>query len=85
MKPLPKLRQSTLKLQCSACPTAWDVETADGRSAYIRYRYGSLSVNIRHESGIKTIWESQVGGEWDGAMTEREMREHLAGRVEFVP
>lgn len=80
-----RLRESTLALQCSACPTAWDVQTEGGRAAYIRYRYGSLSVNLATTDGFWRVWEKQVGEDLDGVMSEAEMREHLAGIVVFIP
>lgn len=80
-----RLREDSLELQCSACPTAWNVKTADGRSAYIRYRYGGLSISIFRSGGYERVWEKQVGGDLDGVMSEQEMRAHLAGVVEFIP
>jgi hypothetical protein len=31
---------------CEACPSQWDAKTEDGKYVYIRYRWGSLTVDI---------------------------------------
>ena len=31
---------------CPACPSQWEGETDDGRSVYIRYRYGRLTMSV---------------------------------------
>lgn len=61
---------------CGACPAQWEGSLEDGRTIYIRYRYGYLAVRV---SLIPTedVWEAVRGEEifgtdygdaWDGCM-----------------
>lgn len=47
---------------CYACPSQWEGETIDGEEIYIRYRWGTLRIDIDGE----TEFEQQMGNDLDG-------------------
>lgn len=49
---------------CHAFPSQWDAQTTGGRSVYVRYRWGYLSVDVDGEF----YWGDQVGDAFDGVM-----------------
>ena len=53
------------------CPSQWEGETTKGAELYIRYRWGFLSVDLNG----KEIFGSQVGEEFDGFMSDKNMKE----------
>ena len=64
---------------CSACPSQWEGTTKCGKSIYIRYRWGSLTLDIDGE----TIYSSSKGNSLDGYLDDSEMREALKGFLVF--
>lgn len=74
---------------CGACPAQWEGETADGRSVYVRYRWGCLRVSFGptvmdavrgdDESGDDIAME--LGDGFDGTLTMKELREATADKV----
>lgn len=67
---------------CSACPSQWEGWTTDDRQIYIRYRWGYLTVRLG-EKGDKDefaavrgeqIFEAEVGGEFDGTLSDAELQ-----------
>jgi hypothetical protein len=64
----------------AACPSEWDGKTEDGKSVYIRYRWGRGGIEIDGE----TIGEWSGGAGWgDGIISEEEMKEKLSHVVEW--
>ena len=59
----------------SYCPTQWEGETANGEEVYIRYRWGFLRVDINGEE----VFGVQIGDEFDGVLTDEEMKEATKG------
>jgi hypothetical protein len=77
-----KLSGITLKdltQTCSACPSQWDGMTTDGRSVYIRYRFGYLSVDISDEE----VYGDYYGDSMDGFMTTNEMLEKTGIKLDL--
>lgn len=58
---------------CSACPSQWEGNTADGDNLYIRVRHGALSVDIDH----KNVFYADVSDQFDGVMTLDEVLERI--------
>ena len=67
---------------CLACPSQWDAETDDGKSVYIRYRWGTLWVRVQTEklaveNDTVTDWpvvlQKQIGDSYDGLITLEEI------------
>lgn len=58
---------------CSACPSQWEFVTDGGRNAYVRYRWGYLSVRISEEAGGDAVLGIEIlgremGDEYDGVI-----------------
>ncbi len=61
---------------CSACPSQWEGSLEDGRTLYIRYRHGYLSIRLSPEPtndvmkavGGEEIFGTEHGGAWDGCL-----------------
>jgi hypothetical protein len=48
-----------------AAPSQWEGETADGRTVYIRYRWGTLRVEIDNEQVLDTDAGEKLGSYMD--------------------
>lgn len=76
---------------CIACPAQWEGNLEDGRTVYVRYRYGGLSVGIgkdideaiRNGMSDQALYANDVGDGLDGFMDFEEMKAHLHGLLEF--
>lgn len=68
---------------CGACPASWEAKTVDGKSLYIRYRYGHLTV--RDNTDNVCIYSMTVGDDLDGVMSYDDLQLHLADFAVFVP
>ena len=58
---------------CHACPSQWEFLTDGGREAYVRYRWGWLSVRVARnvgEPGVSgmEVLGSQLGDPLDGVI-----------------
>jgi hypothetical protein len=54
---------ATIKQTCYACPSQWEGKTEDGKDIYIRFRWGTLRLDIDG----KTIISMEIGeDEWNG-------------------
>lgn len=70
-------------MTCGACPSQWEGDLLDGRTFYIRYRWGGLSVRISKD--VSNSYHEAVGGEeilrlehgdgFDGVLSTEEMQE----------
>ena len=58
-----------------ACPAQWEGETVDGRDVYVRYRHGTLHVDL---DGF-IIFKRTVGSPLDGVMDYAELDAHVGG------
>ena len=56
---------------CFACPTQFSGETDDGREAYIRFRFGRLSITIDGES----IFSESLSDGLDGVISYDKIKE----------
>ena len=65
------------------CPTEWVIQTDDGRTLDVHYRFGELRVWQRpHDYDDRTtVWRAQVGDDHDGYMDDDTMLAHLAGAL----
>lgn len=62
---------------CCACPEQYEVvdyENSDNELAYVRYRYGSLRVDIPNGD---TIYAKSIGGEYSGCFEDEEREYYL--------
>ena len=74
-----------LQRTCDSCPSQWEGEniTADGRSVYIRFRWGALSIRLSKPGG--DVWAAVDGEEiyydennndnWLGYMSNADLAE----------
>ena len=80
-----------LEKTCTACPSQWEGTLGDGRTLYVRYRGGALSVGVgqgideavRNSSSAATFFSEHVGDGLDGFMDFEELRTHLYGLLDF--
>ena len=59
-----------LKRTCIACPAQWEGILSDGRIAYIRYRWGYLSVRVS-KIGTTDIMDAVSGKEIFGEQLDK--------------
>lgn len=62
---------------CCACPEQYvvvDYENSDNQLAYVRYRYGSLRVDIPNGD---TIYAKSIGGAYSGCFEDEEREYYL--------
>jgi hypothetical protein len=70
-------------------PTQWEGLVGDTGSFYARYRHGELEAYVAEASldpvkdGV-VIFSKKMGGRYDGAMENDQMRRALAGVVHFI-
>lgn len=77
--PLP----DTLECTCTSFPSQWEGHDDEGRYVYVRYRFGRLTVERAQNAllaGSELLVTAQVGGRYDGEMSEATMRE-IVGRI----
>ena len=68
-----------LTMTCSACPTQWEGETEEGVAIYIRYRYGSLTLDLDNE----TVFQASIGDGLDGIIEPAEIARQLSKHLDF--
>jgi hypothetical protein len=86
---LPKV--VALTKTCIACPSQWEGTLDDGRTIYVRYRHGRLSVGagggveeaVRNGRSNHALYVDHVGDGLDGFMDFEELKVHLYGLLEF--
>jgi hypothetical protein len=61
-----------LKRTSVAAPSQWEGETTDGRSVYVRYRWGVLRVEIDD----KQVVETDAGEKMGSYMDEPELQQY---------
>ncbi len=75
---------------CNACPSQWDGTLDDGRLFYARYRFGGFSLRISNTPGAdphddgEEVMDEEIGGEYDGDMTDEEMQRLTQDRFTWV-
>jgi aspartyl-tRNA synthetase len=80
-----------IEMTCSACPTQWEVKLECGKMAYIRYRWGYLSLRISAVEtddimvavGSREIYGKQLGDEFDGTISFEQMKSELGHLLDF--
>lgn len=66
---------TSINQTCFACPSQWDAETECGKSLYIRYRWGHLTVSDRALGLGVDIFSLETDDLFDGVMSTEEMLE----------
>jgi hypothetical protein len=56
---------TSLEQTCGACPSQWEGRTIDGDYLYIRYRFGTLTVNLNDAR----MYRGNHGDPLDGSMS----------------
>lgn len=87
-----KIKVVSLTQTCEACPSQWDGLTDDNRQVYVRYRFGSLTVQVGEPDDAdefagcrgRVVAEWSSDDEWDGSMSEGVMRELTAHRIDWA-
>jgi hypothetical protein len=85
------MKVASIRCTCGACPSQWEGVLVDGRTLYVRYRYGFLSAKVSHQPSDdvtdavrgEQLFGEQVGEWLDGCMGDAEMQQHLAHILEF--
>lgn len=65
-----------LRRTCMGCPAQWEGETATGDNIYVRYRHGTLRVDLNRN----TVFSLDHGEGWAGVMDYDELKALLAGQ-----
>ena len=73
------IKVKDLTMTCRMSPSQWEGSLQDGRSLYIRYRWGCFDVSVNKVNIFD--WESD--DEWDGIMSTDEMIEKTKGVLDF--
>lgn len=68
-----------LERNCTACPSQWEGEGANGESLYIRFRWGCLRVEVND----RTVYEEEISDGLDGYLTNEELVERTKAVLEF--
>lgn len=67
---------------CDVCPSQWEGKTADGRTIYVRFRWGYLSIGlggtIDEAIGDETFGR-EISDGMDGYLPYEELRRVTAG------
>lgn len=75
------LKITSLTQTCEACPSQWEGELEDGREIYIRYRWGTLTVNVSKGtlSAVEgpQVYYNEIGDEYDGIINQGTMLNHI--------
>ncbi len=87
----PVLKPVMLKRTCIACPSQWEGVLEDGRTIYVRYRHGELSVGVgddineavRNGMSDQALYADHISDGLDGFMDFQELKVHLRGLLEF--
>jgi len=58
---------------CNACPSQWEGRTYENDTVYIRYRFGTLRVDVND----KTVYSKELGSGLDGRILRPIMLKHL--------
>lgn len=70
------MKIAEVKQTCCACPSQWEGRLTDGRTFYVRYRYGYLSVCVSPTSTTdmyaavsgEEVYGEQLGDGLDGCI-----------------
>ena len=63
----------SLNQTCFGCPSQWEGRSEFGNEVYIRYRHGTLSLDINDEEVVSM----EIGNGMDGVMNTDDMLYHL--------
>jgi hypothetical protein len=86
-----KIKIKRIKRTCWGCPAQWEGRTTDNRPIYIRYRWGTLRVDIGKKGQTiseailsgKTALRLTVGDNLSGCMEDEELMEITKNKLEF--
>lgn len=70
------MKITDLVLKIEACPTLWECKL-DGKPAYIRYRWGIISVRLNEGKALwnTVVAEERIGEDFDGVLDTDEMED----------
>ena len=67
----------SLKQTSDACPSQWEGVTDEGKTVYIRYRFGGLTVQVGLDLGLAVVSEPifsiGIGHSMEGIMSKEDM------------
>jgi hypothetical protein len=87
-----KMKVNSVRRTCDGYPTQWDGELDDGRTIYVRYRWGILAVRVSEEAHPvdqyaavhgREIIALKLGEEMGGTLEFSELRQHTAHAIEW--
>ena len=58
---------------CLACPSQWEGTTEEGEEIYVRYRWGTLRIDLNH----RTVFQQELGDGLDGVIEWEDVVEVL--------
>jgi hypothetical protein len=75
-----EVRSDSLEKTCPACPSQWSAETLDGEYVYVRYRWGSLRIDVSPSKEAwpdqgETVFKRDIGGSLDGTISWDEVKD----------
>lgn len=85
------LKAKTLIKTCAHAPSQWEGFTEDGKTFYIRYRWGNLILNISRQQSTNindaingiTIFEKNIGDKYDGILNIQDIKEILSEIIDL--
>jgi hypothetical protein len=69
-------------------PSQWEGQTSDGRTIYVRYRWGCLEIGLGTSlddavANSPKLFEQQLGERYDGSMEIDQLRRATIGIIEW--
>lgn len=69
-------------------PSQWEGQTSDGRTIYVRYRWGCLEIGLGTSlddavANSPSFFEKQLGKRYDGSMEIEQLRQATIGIIEW--
>jgi hypothetical protein len=77
-----KLRVTSIRQTCDACPSQWEGTLEDGREIYVRYRWGILHIGVGGR-GREWLLET-LSHDLDGVLTFEELVNATQGKIEWL-
>jgi hypothetical protein len=84
LRPMSQFVVKTLLRTGLACPSMWEGELSDGRHVYVRYRGGTLSIEVGSSRADATSFlEKQIGHKRDGWFELEQLRKATQGVIDW--
>jgi hypothetical protein len=85
-------RIATIRRTCAACPAQWEGSTEDGKSVYIRFRWGVLAIGVGQtmDEAVMNhrrdpLFCARLSDDLDGSLGYEALRAATSGVVELPP